>query len=102
MKKLLALSEKITLSIFIISIAGFIYNFILYIRIEIMTINLGLLNTLTGKIEIYAGISVILIIIFHFSAILTIILKLKAIVRESIFLSFIFFISNYFPYNGLW
>jgi len=93
MKKLLALSEKITLSFSIISILAFIYNFILYFRIEIRTINLGLLNTLISKTEIYAGISIILIIIFHFSAILTIILKLKAVVRESIFLSFIFFIS---------
>src|SRR5665647_846019 len=93
MKKLLVLSEKITLSFSIISILGFIYNFILYIRIEIRTINLGLLNTLTSKTEIYAGISIILIIIFHLSAILTIIMKLKAVERESIFLSFIFFIS---------
>ena len=93
MKKLLVLSEKITLSFSIISILGFIYNFILYIRIEIRTTNLGLINTLISKTEIYAGISVILIIIFHFSAILTIILKLKAVVRESIFLSFMFFIS---------
>ena len=93
MKKLLILSEKITLSFSIISILAFIYNFILYIRIEMVTINLGLLNTLISKTEIYAGISIILIIIFHFSAILMIILKLKAVVRESIFLSFIFFIS---------
>ena len=93
MKKLLVLSEKVTLSFSIISILALIYNFILYIRIEIRTINLGLLNTLISKTEIYAGISIILIIIFHFSAILTIILKLKAVVRESIFLSFIFFIS---------
>ena len=93
MKKLLVLSEKITLSFSIISILALIYNFILYARIEIKTINLGPLNTLISKTEIYAGISIILIILFHFSAILTIILKLKADVRESIFLSFIFFIS---------
>ena len=93
MKKLLVSSEKVTLSFSIISILAFIYNFILYIRIEMVTINLGLLNTLISKTEIYAGISIILIIIFHFSAILMIILKLKAVVRESIFLSFIFFIS---------
>ena len=93
MKKLLVLSEKVTLSFSIISILALIYNFILYARIEIKTINLGPLNTLISKTEIYAGISIILIILFHFSAILTIILKLKADVRESIFLSFIFFIS---------
>ena len=93
MKKLLVLSEKITLSFSIISILSLFYNFILYVRIEIRTINLGLINTLISRTEIYAGISIILIIIFHFSAILTIILKLKAVVRESIFLSFIFFIS---------
>jgi hypothetical protein len=93
MKKLLILSEKITLSFSIISILAFIYNFILYARIEIKTTNLGLLNTLISKTEIYAGISIILIILFHLSAILTIILKLKVVVRESIFLSFMFFIS---------
>jgi hypothetical protein len=93
MKKLLVLSEKITLGFSIISILALIYNFILYIRIEIRTINIGVINTLVSKTEIYAGISIILIIIFHFSAILTIILKLKAVVRESILLSFIFFIS---------
>ncbi len=93
MKKILVLSEKITLSLSIISILALFYNFILYVRIDIRTINLGLLDTLISKSEIYAGISIILIIIFHFSAILTIILKLKAVVRESIFLSFIFFIS---------
>ena len=93
MKKLLVLSEKITLSFSIISILALIYNFILYIRIDIKTINLGPLNMLISKTEIYAGISIILIILFHLSAILTIILKLKAVVRESIFLSFMFFIS---------
>jgi hypothetical protein len=93
MKKLLVLSEKITLSFSIISILAFLYNFILYVRIEIITINLGLINTLISKTEIYVGISVILIIIFHLSAILIIILKLKAVDRESIFLSFIFFLS---------
>ncbi len=93
MKKLLGLSEKVTLSFSIISIIGFIYNFILYVRIDIMTINSGLINTLTGKAEIYAGISIIFIIIFHLFAILTIILKLKIIDRENIFLSFMFFIS---------
>ncbi len=54
---------------------------------------MNLINTLISKTEIYAGISLILIIFFHLSAIFTIILKLKAVVRESIFLSFIFFIS---------
>lgn len=93
MKKLMGLSEKVTLSFSIISIIGFIYNFILYVRINIRTINSGLINTLIGKAEIYAGISTILIIIFHLFAILTIILKLKVINRENIFLSFMFFIS---------
>ena len=93
MKKLLVLSEKITLSFSILSILALFYNLFLYIRIEIKTINLGPLNTLISKTEIYAGISIILIILFHLSAILTIILKLKVVVRESIFLSFMFFIS---------
>lgn len=93
MKKLLALSEKITLSFSIISILGFIFNFILYVKIEIRTINLGLIDVLISKTENYVGISVILLIIFHLCAILTIILKLKAVDREGIFLSFIFFIS---------
>ena len=93
MKKLLGLSEKVTLSFSIISIIGFIYNFILYVRIDIRTINSGLINTLTGNSETYAGISIILIIIFHLFAILTIILRLKVIDRENIFLSFMFFIS---------
>lgn len=93
MKKLLAISEKITLSFSIISIPGFIFNFILYVRIEIRTINLGLIDILISKTENYVGISIILIIIFHLCAILTIVLKLKAVDRESIFLSFIFFIS---------
>lgn len=93
MKKLSNLSEKITISFFIISILAFFYNFIFYIRIEIRTIHLELINTLISKVEIYAGISVILIIIFHISAILTMILKLKAAEKENIFLSFIFFIS---------
>ncbi|MCL5072748.1 MAG: hypothetical protein M1308_17920 [Actinobacteria bacterium] len=93
MKKLSNLSEKITLGFSIISILAYFYNFILYIRIDITTINFGLINTLISKTEIYAGISIILIIIFHLSAILTIILNLKAADRESIFLSFIFFIS---------
>ncbi|MGZ5471898.1 MAG: hypothetical protein ACXWE0_09510, partial [Nitrososphaeraceae archaeon] len=39
------------------------------------------------------GISIILIVFFHFTAIVTIILNLKAVSRESIFLAFIFFIS---------
>jgi len=93
MKKLLVLSEKATLSFSAISILAFIYNLILYVRIEIGTINLGSINTFISKTEVYAGISVILIIIFHLSAILTITLKLKAVERESILLSFIFFIS---------
>lgn len=93
MKKLPNLSEKITLSFSIISILAFFYNFILYIRIEIRTIHLELINTLISKTEIYARISIILIIIFHLSAILMIIINLKAAKRENIFLSFIFFIS---------
>jgi len=93
MKKLLILSGKVTLGFSIISILAFIYNLIFYIRLEIRTINLESINALTGQEGIYVGISIILIIVFHLSAILTIILKLKVVERESIFLSFIFFIS---------
>jgi len=52
-----------------------------------------MLDIFVNKAENFAGISVILIIIFHFSSILTIILKLKTVVGESIFLSFLFFVS---------
>jgi hypothetical protein len=93
MKKLMSFSEKITLSFLILSIPGFIYNLILYIRIEIKTISLELINALISKTENYAGIFIILIILFHLAAIFTIILKLKTVGRESILLAFIFFIS---------
>lgn len=93
MKKVDIFSEKITLSFLILSIAGFIYNLVLYIRIEIKTVSLESINVLIGKTEMYAGISFMLIVFFHLAAIFTIILKLKTAGRESIFLAFIFFIS---------
>jgi hypothetical protein len=93
MKKLAGFSEKITLSFLILSIFGFIYNLILFIRIEIKTVSLESINALVSKTEIYAGISFILIVLFHLAAIITIIFKLKTVGRESIFLAFIFFIS---------
>jgi hypothetical protein len=93
MRKILTLSEKITLSFFLISIFAFIYSLTLYIRIDIRTINFEVINTIISREQIYAAISIILIFIFHLSAILTIILKLRAVNRESIFLSFIFFTS---------
>jgi len=93
MKKLLSLSEKITLIFWFISIPAFIYNLILYVRIDMRTVNFEVINSLIGKEQIYAAISVILIFIFHLSAISAIILSLKVVSRESIFLSFKFFIS---------
>ena len=93
MKKLAGFSEKITLSVLILSIPGFIYNLILFIRIEIKTVSFESINALIGKTETYAGISFILIVFFHLATIFTIILKLKTTGRESIFLAFIFFIS---------
>jgi hypothetical protein len=93
MKKLMGISEKITLSFLILSIAGFIFNLVLYIRIEIKTVGFDLIDTLIGKTETFAGISFILIVFFHLAAIITIILKLKTAGRESIFLAFVFFTS---------
>ena len=93
MKKLMGISEKITLSFLILSIAGFIYNLVLYIRIEIKTVGFDPINALIGKTETFAGISFILIVFFHLAAIITVILKLKTAGRESIFLAFTFFIS---------
>lgn len=93
MRKILTLSEKITLSFFLILILAFIYSLTFYIRIDIRIINFEAINTVISKEQIYAVISVILILIFHLSATLTIILKLRAANRESIFLSFIFFTS---------
>jgi hypothetical protein len=93
MKKLMGISEKITLSLLILSIAGYIYNLVLYIRIEIKTVDLNPINVLISKTETFAGISFILIILFHLAAIITVIFKLKTAGRESIFLAFTFFIS---------
>jgi hypothetical protein len=93
MKRLISLSEKITLSFLILSIPGFIYNLILYIRIEMKIINLESIYALISKTENYAGIFIILLIFFHLASIFTIILRLKIIGRESIFLAFIFFTS---------
>ncbi len=93
MKKLLALSGKITLGFWLISILAFIYNLIFHIRLQIKTINLEPINALISQEGIYVGITLILLVVFHLSAILTIILKLKIFERESIFLSFIFFVS---------
>ena len=94
MKKLADLSEKITLSVLILSIPGFIYNLILFIRIEIKIVGFESINALIGKTETYTGIFFILIVFFHLAAIFTIILKLKTAGRESIFLAFVFFIST--------
>ena len=93
MKKLESFSEKITLSFLILSIFGFVYNLILYIRIEMKTVRFESITALISKTETYAGISFILIVFFHLAAIFTIILKLKTAGIESIFLAFTFFIS---------
>lgn len=93
MKKLKGFNEKITLGFLILSIPAFIYNLILYIRIEIKTVDFELINALVSKTETFAGLSFILMVFFHFAAIFTIILKLKTAARESIFFAFTFFIS---------
>jgi hypothetical protein len=93
MNKLMGLSEKITLSFLILSICGFVFNLILFIRIEIKTVSLESINAFIGNTEMYAVISFILIVFFHLAAIFAIILKLKTVGRESIFLAFVFFTS---------
>jgi hypothetical protein len=93
MKKLMGFSEKITLGFLIFSVAGFIYNLVLYIRIDIKTVDFEAINALISKTETYTGISFILIVFFHLAAIITVIIKLKIAGRESIFLAFTFFIS---------
>jgi len=93
MKKLLTLSENTTLGFSIISILGFIYNLVFYIKLQIRTLNLGPISQFIDQHGMYVAILMIFMLVFHISAILTIILKLKIHKRDSIILSFTFFIS---------
>jgi len=87
------LIQKITFFLFFISISVFVYNLFFYSILNkniINNMNISYVNNISG---IIAAISLIILFIFNIFAILAIVFELKIFPMESIFRSFLFFLS---------
>jgi len=91
--KLAYINRKINIILLIISFAGFGFTCTVYAMLHKMIAAGNDISAFTDRISVYAGISVIIIFIFHISSIIAVIFELKACSTDSLLRSFIFFLS---------
>ena len=93
MDKLTFINRKINIILLIISFAGFAFTCTVYAILHSRIASSADITAFTDKISVYAGISVIIIFLFHISSIITVIIDLKTYISDSLLRSFIFFLS---------
>ncbi len=93
MNNAIRISRKATIVLCIISAFGFIFNSIIYIMMHLKISGNMDISAFINSISIYIGIGMIMLLLFHFAALATIILTMKVASKDSVVLSFIFFLS---------
>ncbi|MGM0366891.1 MAG: hypothetical protein ACQEP5_10230 [Actinomycetota bacterium] len=93
MEKIIKTSNKLALVFLFISLAGFIYNFIFYEKVRPGILMFEDVSHIIGRMEVYMGISFILIFFFHLIAIFAVTAQLRFFKQESIFRSTLFFVA---------
>ncbi len=93
MKKAINISGKVTLTLALVSICGLAYNIIFYEALRPKILRFEDISNILSKMEVFFGISFIIIFLFHISAILTIVFQLKFFKKENLLRAFIFFMA---------
>jgi len=91
MKRLLRISNKITLVLCSISIAGIIFTSTFFLILKNMIVNMGDAETFINNFSIPVAVVYIIFGFFHISAILTLILQLNFFKRDNFLRAFLFF-----------
>lgn len=93
MKKVINISGNITLALALISLGGLAYNIIFYETLRPKVLRFEDISNSLSKMEIFFGVSFIMIFFFHILAILTIAFQLKFFRKENLLRAFIFFMA---------
>ena len=91
MKKLLKISNNITLVLCSVSIAGIIFTNTFFLILRDMIIKMGDVESFMNKFSIPVASVYILFTVFHLSAMLTLILQLNFFKRDNFLRAFLFF-----------
>ncbi|MCL5771996.1 MAG: hypothetical protein M1479_06965, partial [Actinobacteria bacterium] len=91
--KAININRKITTILLVLSFIGFVSNLTFYILMHLkMAVGLEV-EAFIKNIEIFAGISMVLMFFFHISSVIAIIFEIRAYQCDSLLRSFIFFLS---------
>jgi len=93
MKKLLNTTNKTTLFLCSLSIAGLIFTNTFFLMLRSRIINMGNVEGLIDRFSILVALTYILFGFFHLSAILTLVLQLNFFKRDNVLRAFLFFIG---------
>lgn len=93
MNQAIRINKKISLILLIISFTGFVSNCIFYIMMHLRIAGNLEIETFTKSIEIFAALAIVLVLFFHLSALLAVILEIRVYLTDSILRSFIFFLA---------
>jgi len=89
----MSISGNVTLALALASLCGLAYNIIFYEALRPKVLVFGDISGILDKMEIYFGISFLIILLFHISAILTLGFQLKFFKKENLLRAFIFFMA---------
>lgn len=93
MKKLLIITNKTTLFLCSLSIAGLIFTNTFFFMLRSRILNMGDVEGLIDRFSVPVALTYILFGFFHLSAIITLILQLNFFKRDNVLRAFLFFIG---------
>src|SRR4030042_1745195 len=91
MKKLLKISDNVTLTLCLISIAGLIFTNVFFLMLRNMIIDLGDVESFIDNFSVPVAVLYILFCFSHLAAIFSLILQLNFFKKDNFLRSFLFF-----------